>query len=367
MSLPPPPDSFGSQPPNGGEGPQWGGPQQQWAGGPPPNKGGKGKWILGGLVLVAVIAVSIAGTVIVLRSDSNGGDGPAQTSQHGDAEIASANDVGPVAIVTDDPTCDGWRKINNTLAEHENAGDWRNRDKLTPASEWTPEQRATYETIGKALSGAANDTVNLIGVTPHRVMRELYEQFVAYAREYATSVPSYTPEDNTITETAHTIMSTLISICSAIDYRPARAVAPMVPEADAPIRVATVGSTGDPQRFLIQSNAVCSEWKDEAAKFNDQIVNWQAISADTPATKWTPEEREVNDSVAPIMTNYAHKVEELGRRSGDPTMEDFAVLSAQYRRGYVKALPTYTAPDNDLVDVANFAAAIVSSACEAAG
>jgi len=32
--------------------------------------------------------------------------------------------------------------------------------------------------------------------TPHRVMRELYEQFIAYSRAYADRIPTYTPPDD---------------------------------------------------------------------------------------------------------------------------------------------------------------------------
>ena len=36
----------------------------------------------------------------------------------------------------------------------------------------------------------------LAKLTPHRVMRELYEQFIAYARAYSDAVPTYTKPDN---------------------------------------------------------------------------------------------------------------------------------------------------------------------------
>ena len=59
MSVPPPPNQWGPQPPTGGQPtsvPQWG-PNYPW--GPPPGlppRGGKGKWIFGGIALIAVIA-----------------------------------------------------------------------------------------------------------------------------------------------------------------------------------------------------------------------------------------------------------------------------------------------------------------------
>ena len=83
-------------------GPQpWGSPP-----GPPQPRGGKGKWIFAGIALLAVIAVTVVITVLVVGKDSGGGS-PTPTNGNG-SDIASANDKGPVAIITDDPTCDAW-------------------------------------------------------------------------------------------------------------------------------------------------------------------------------------------------------------------------------------------------------------------
>ncbi|MEO4035611.1 hypothetical protein ABH105_22775, partial [Mycolicibacterium smegmatis] len=43
--------------------------------------GGRGKWVLIGLALVAVIALSIAGTAVVLKSDSGDGNGSTPSAQ----------------------------------------------------------------------------------------------------------------------------------------------------------------------------------------------------------------------------------------------------------------------------------------------
>ena len=84
MSVPPPPNQWGSQPPTGGHpagAPQWGPPTggqpggiPQWGPppGPPQRRGGKGKWIFGGIALLAVIAVTVVITVLVVGKDSGG-------------------------------------------------------------------------------------------------------------------------------------------------------------------------------------------------------------------------------------------------------------------------------------------------------
>src|SRR4051812_35351562 len=120
MSVPPPPNQWGAQPPAGGPpagAPQWGPPQQPWAPppGPPPSGGGKGKWIFGGIALLAVIAVTVVITVLVVGKGSGGGESPTPTNGNG-SDFASANDKGPVGIITEDPTCESWRRINNSVA-----------------------------------------------------------------------------------------------------------------------------------------------------------------------------------------------------------------------------------------------------------
>ena len=103
----------------------------------------------------------------------------------------------------------------------------------------------------------------------------------------------------------------------------------------------------DPQRFLTIPTRLCSDWIPLLDNFDADTAAWRAIDANIPATEWTPEQKAINDAVAPVMTTTP-RFERLGRHSDNPTLEDFAVLSAQYRRAFVKAIPTYTAADNYL-------------------
>ena len=199
MSVPPPPNQWGSQPPTGGQpagAPQWGPPPGGQPGGvppwgpppgPPQRRGGKGKWIFGGIALLAVIAVTVVITVLVVGKDSGGGS-PTPTNGNG-SDFASANDKGPVGIITEDPTCDAWGRVAREYSSATKAVNWGDRDQSIPASAWTPDQRAMYETVGKAVSNAADQTGNFVKLTPHRVMRELYEQFIAYGRAFTTKIP----------------------------------------------------------------------------------------------------------------------------------------------------------------------------------
>src|SRR3954470_11372773 len=182
MSVPPPPNQCGPQPPTGGQpvgGQQWGppsggqpggvpkwGPQQPWGPPPgtPPGRGGKGKWILAGIAVLAVIAVTVVITVLVVGKDSGSSPNPTPTNGNG-SDFASANDKGPVGIISEEPTCAAWNRIADEFVAIETKSQWRRRDSSIPATAWTPDQRSMYESVGKAMDNAADQTVNLVKTT----------------------------------------------------------------------------------------------------------------------------------------------------------------------------------------------------------
>lgn len=381
MSVPPPPNQWGSQQPGGqpAGAPQWGppqggaaqsGPQQPWGPppGPPPSGGGKGKWIFGGIALLAVIAVTVVITVMVVGKDS-GGQSATQTptpTSGPPSDIASANDKGPVAVITEDPTCAPSTPIFETLAAQQRNG-WDARDPSIPAAAWTPAVRAQFEAVGQAMRSAADQMVPLAKLTPHRVMRELYEQFIAYAFAYVESIPTYRAADDHLVGVSNSTMDSISRICAAINYGSASARGPLVPPLSAPAHTAALGDLAEPQRFLTEPNSACADWDSALSQFGTDTADWLAIPSDIPASQWTPEQRAINDAVAPVMRTFADKLQALGEQSGNPTFQDFAELSAQYRRAYVQALPSYTATDNYLAGAALRLSGVVLAACQAAG
>ena len=384
MSVPPPPNEWGSQPPTGGHpvgAPQWGpppggqpggvpqwGPQQPWGPppGPPPHRGGKGKWILAGIVVLAVIAVTVVITVLVVGKDS-AGKSPKPTNGNSGSDIASANDKGSVAIITEDPTCAGWNRIADGLSAQERKVDWTDRDKAIPATSWTPPQRTTYDTVARAMRTASDQTVGLAKATPHRVMRELYVQFGAYARAFDEKFQTYTADDRHLPEVVDGIAASLVNICAATTYGVAQAQASLVPTVAAPSELAPVDDPSNSPRFVKASDPVCSDWARVFEKFDADTANWRTLRTDIPADQWTPEQKALNDAVAPTMNKFADDLEHLGRSSSNAVLEDFAVLSAQYRRAYVLALPSYTPVDNYLANASTNLVKSVYSACEAGG
>ena len=92
-----------------------------------------------------------------------------------------------------------------------------------------------YDTVGKAMADAADQTVNLVKMTPHRVMRELYEQFIAYARVQPTRFCHvHKPDDDSVwlRSSGGRSGSALVDVCAASNHHELScAQAPSVPEA----------------------------------------------------------------------------------------------------------------------------------------
>ncbi|WP_210687535.1 hypothetical protein, partial [Mycolicibacterium sp. GESEQ-9] len=366
QSWPQQPGGHGGALPEGGPG--WG-PQQQWAGGPlrPSNGGGKVKWLVGGLAVVLAIALVVVITVLVVKPDTGTPTRPSNAGRDGShSEFASANDTGPIAIITEDPSCAAWRPIQDTLADSAKAG-WAQRDALIPASAWSPEQREQYRAMGQAMRSAADQTVPLAKLTTHRVMRQLYEQFIAYARAYADAIPTYTPRDDSLARAANTATGVLGGICQAIRFGSAEARAPMVEQLSVPEQLPPVGDPVDPARFLVQPDPICPDWDAAVAQFANDTAAWRAIPADSPAGQWSPEQKAVTTAVVPVMRDSAKKLEELGQRSDNATFQDLAALAAQYRRAFAQAIPTYNVADNHLYDAGWRATGLIQAACAAAG
>ncbi|WP_234880081.1 hypothetical protein [Mycolicibacterium litorale] len=332
--------------------------------GPPPHKGGKGKWVLGGVIVLLVVALAVTVTILVTR-DGSDGNSPTPPGDGQASEFASANDTGPVNIITEDPTCDAWGKVAREYVDETKAVGWDKRDPLLPSTAWTPDQRAMYEAVGEAMSRAAGQTVKLAKNTPHRAMRELYQQFVAYSNQFVATIPDYRSEDRQLAFTTDAIVTATANICSSIDYESAPAIAPLVVTPSTPTTIAPLGDPADPAIFIEQDNPACQKWSDMVNRFGDETADWVAIDPAIPAAEWTPEQRDINEKAARAMVANADEVEKLGRESGNPTLEDIATLGAQYRRGFAEAIPDYNANDNFLAQAATYLVRIIDSGCKA--
>ncbi|MFV8232291.1 hypothetical protein [Mycolicibacterium fortuitum] len=326
------------------------------------------KWALGGTALIAVIAITAVVTMSLGGGDKEKGDGSGPTPTAGsgsNSEFASVNDTGPVTIVTEDPSCAAWTPISNTLADSEKNG-WIDRDPAIPASEWSPDLQRQYQEVGRALKAATDQTEPLVKLTTHRVIRQLYEQFIAYARAYADVIPSYTQPDNALVKTASSLSNILNDICQTISNGSAAARAPLVPATAEPANTAPLGDPARPERFLVSPNSVCPDWMSAADRFRADTAAWTKTDPNIPAAQWSPEQKALNNDLVPMLRQSADALEELGQRSGNPTLQDFAQLAAQYRRAYAQAIPTYSVADSYLHHVGVYPVGMVVSACAAA-
>jgi hypothetical protein len=198
-------------------------------------------------------------------------------------------------------------------------------------------------------------------------MRELYVQFGAYVRGFDDKFQTYTASDQHLPEVVDGIAASLVNICAAITYGVAQAQAPLVPAAAAPSELSPIDDPATSLRFVNKNAPVCSEWATVFEKFDADTANWRALRSDIPADQWTLEQKALNDAVVPLMNTFADDLERLGRSSNNPVLDDFAVLAAQYRRAYVRALPSYTSVDNYLANASTNLVKSVYSACKAVG
>ena len=284
--LPPPPENgwqgpqSGQQPPMQSP-PSWGPQYQQQIAAPQPRKkSGVLKLALGGTALLAIIAITAVVTMSLggRDKDNGGGSGPTNTAGSGsNSEFASANDTGPITIITDDPSCAAWLPITNTLSDTSRNG-WVQRDPSIPASSWSEEQRSQYEQVGQAMRAAADQTEPLTKLATHRVMRELYEQFIAYARAYADAIPTYTSPDDPLVRAASTATNVITRICQAISSGSAAARAPLIPDGTAPDRIGDPGNSAHPERFLTSTDSVCPDWQAASDQFLAEIATWLRLT-----------------------------------------------------------------------------------------
>ena len=348
--------------------PNWG-PQRPWA--PQPTPGGPVKWALVAVALIAVLGVIAGATIYFTRADnspgavtaavdplkSTGGAPPAA-----DGHFASAGDAAAVGIITDDPTCADWTGIDANLQAAEQTS-WSGRDPSIPASEWTPSRRDSYDSVAAAMRTAADQTAALARQTPHRVMRELYEQTVAYLRAYADSLPTYTAVDDHLELTAAATRSALSSVCTSIGNGSAQRA---TSTAAGKPPTASPASTGDPTPFLVPpTDPVCTQWHALVAKYTAGFAAWRATDAGVPAVQWSAAQRSVDDAVTPVMSAFADEADTLAGGTSNGVFQDFATLAAQYRRAYAAALPTYEPTDAALTKTASAATLALDEACTA--
>lgn len=318
------------------------------------------KWLLIAIVVLLVIGVTIGATLLYAQGGGNDANPAGPTN--GSSDFASATDSAPVAVVLDEPTCKAFTAINNGLADITERGWGASRDTLGPQSDWTAAQREQVDEVTSALKNAADQVGQLAKQTPHRVIRELYEQFIAYARAYADSVPSYTPRDNNLASANVSAGSALIGICNSIAYESTRRSLSLEGQ-EPPIRLAPPDGTPSPGNILEPSDPVCAEWIARLDAFTSATPDWQERDGSIPGSQWTPERRALEKATTPLLNDYVDEIVRAGRASDSPVLEDFAVAASLYIQAYIAAGEDYTQADSWLIYTGFSFANLMSAAC----
>jgi hypothetical protein len=216
------------------------------------------------------------------------------------------------------------------------------------------------------MRNAADRVMALALQTPHRVMRELYEQFIVYGRAYADSIPNYLPKDDGLASANINATSAIVGICNSISNGAAdRALG--VSAADPPTTVPSLGDPSSPTPFIQAPESVCATFKSLSDQFNVDTADWQAVDSDIAATGWTPEQRAAHERALPFISKWAVDMEDAGRASGNPTIEDFAATASLYLQAFVSVGDNYTSADSWLSYVGYKLNQLILGACRAVG
>lgn len=280
-------------------------------------------------------------------------------------QIASAQDDDPVSLITEDPTCPAWESITAAL-DTELGNGWHRRDPSIPAPEWSDDQHRQYRAVAEGMHAAADRSVALAKQTPHRVMRELYEQAIAYWRAYAESVNNYRPSADHLARAATSAAESIQAICAAIDFGAAAARGRLTLPGPPPVPDSPPGDPDHPTRFITGPSAFCAEWVAMVDGYNTATREWRdRHDPNIPASQSPPDLRELDAKAAMVMQQNADRTQLLGLLSGDLVAADFAALSSHYRRAYAMALPSYGLPDTHLDDAASRLQSLTDHACRA--
>ncbi|WP_126316466.1 hypothetical protein [Mycolicibacterium aurum] len=302
--------------------------------------------------------VTVVATLLVTRDGGYALSPPPDADSDQTTTGIAPNNAVSVGIITNEPTCSAWGPINDALAAAQENG-WQLRDPALPASAWTAAQRQQHRQVADAMRGAADQTEHLASATKNTVVRDIYQQFIAYAREYADKVPLYQPPDDHLARVTVGTSLALTSICAAIKTGAASSSAPFVEPSTLPNR----GDGAAP--FLEQPAPVCPRWEEHVLRYSMDTSAWRQIDPNLAAQQWSPEQKSINEAVVPLMLASADRIEDLAEESQNIVIERFGALATEYQRAFAATLPNYVPENNYLNEVVTGLIGSVSDACRA--
>ncbi|MCH9731921.1 MAG: hypothetical protein K0U84_19975 [Actinomycetia bacterium] len=105
--------------------------------------------------------------------------------------------------------------------------------------------------------------------------------------------------------------------------------------------------------LLREKDPVCDEWQKYSDDLADNQKRWAASNRGIPASKWTPEQREIFTSVGMAMTTAADQFESILPKAHNVVIQELMAQTIVYLRAYVGRIPSYVGSDGLIAGVAN--------------
>jgi hypothetical protein len=334
------------------------------------------RWAVVGAA-AALIAATVVAVTVARTPEPRG---PAATSAGATATVLpvapSSNDIQPIRIITDEPTCDQWRTISDAWGPNSPLAQWNpddpNHPARRPASAWSAEQRAAMTAASGVLQTMAAKTVPLVAATAKRVVRELYEQLIAYSRAYSASLSNYFPDvDIKLGQAFEDTYKILGSACNASHASRSEQNGWITAPSPWPTRTAAPQDPDNPQRFISRSdNSTCGELMATLQAFSDNPVakDWSKVDDTIPAAQWTPDQKALSAKVATLLHSSNFDIQRIIGETVNPVVQDFGYLALQYRGVFEGLLASYNArSDHQIQQAGSSALRLIADGCNAVG
>jgi len=264
---------------------------------------------------------------------------PTPTSSTAATGTAVPPTTDAITAVVGDPTCGTMEEIDREL-------DAAARDfpiaAMYSSAEWSPEQRDAVNRTATATRAAADRIIPYLGQTPNRLVRQLYEQYIAYNRAFAASVPNYVPSVSGYFYAGRMIAFAVIGICRVVKNGKPDVYAAQIAPVD--IGQPPPAPPADPANAPLMLTAPlpnCPQWRP---------------ALPTSLSSELRSDRAKGD-------DYAEVILGLGRESGNALVYDFAGYAAYYLR--VAAVVTDDDVQTGYVNTADTLWEFITNACRA--
>jgi len=168
--------------------------------------------VIGVTFLVALIIGGVIGGLIAPDRSTSTAISPQP------APVTVTKEAPPVQITpsipaSPDPVCAEWAPLADSYRGKRS--DWVAIDPNIPASQWTPEQRATNMKVIPTLQAESQDLRRLAGEAHNNLLAALMRSQAVYEDAYALRLPNYQPEDQRLWQAVIDFGNAVNSVCNA--------------------------------------------------------------------------------------------------------------------------------------------------------